>query len=171
MANELFNPTQLLAVLEDMAADIEQGYKDTLARNGHIASGSLVDSISTEVEVRGSHYLVWLDMRDYWRFVEQDTRPHWPPMQAILEWIRIKPVIPRPDDRGRIPTPKQLAFLIGRAMAGLSPNQAQLKNPRGGTTGTHDLEKTIDSVLAFYTDKLSEALAEDAERYITAWIP
>lgn len=169
--NELFNPTQLLAVLDDLAADIEAGYRDTLERNGHVASGALLDSISTEVEVRGAHYLVWLDMKDYWRYVEQDTRPHWPPRQAILEWIRVKPVIPRPDDSGRIPTPEQLAFLISRAMAGLSPNQPRLKNPKGGTTGTHDLEKTIDGVLAFYTERLSEALAEDAEQYITAWMP
>ena len=65
------------------------------------------------------------------------------------------------DKNGNLPTPKQLAFLIGRAMAGKSPNQASLKNPQGGTTGTHDLANTLEEVNKIYLEKIEEAILED----------
>ena len=93
------------------------------------------------------------------------------PKEAILQWIKIKPVIPRPDENGKIPTPEQLAFLIGRAMAGKSPNQENCKSPQGGTTGTWDFHKSLDAVLAFYTERLQEALHRDALNYIEKVMP
>lgn len=171
MADELFNPAELLAVLEDLAKDIRENYQDSLIRNGRWASGDLVESIYTEVEVRGSRYIVWLNMLDYWKYVEEGTKAHWPPRDAILSWIKAKPIIPRPDSRGRIPKPEQLAFLISRAMAGKSPNQANTKNPQGGTKGTHDLRKVKNAVLSMYEERLTEALHRDALNYIEKVLP
>ena len=145
---ELLELTELQKVLKDFATDIRDRYRDVLAHNDHIASRKLVDSIKTQV------------------VVGEDTPPHWPPRDAILKWIDVKPIIPRPDDNGRIPSPKQLAFLIGRAMAGKSPNQEKLKNPNGGTTGTHDLAQTKDDILPWWRDQISQALGHDMENYI-----
>ena len=158
-------------VLQDLARDAEEGYKDLLRQHDHIASGALLDSISTDIEVNGTTYTVWMNMADMWKYVEYDTKPHWPPRDAILKWISIKPVIPRPDKNGKIPSPQTLAFLIGRAMAGKSPNQANLKNPHGGTTGTHDFRTSRDGVVAFYTERLLEALHRDALNYIEKVMP
>lgn len=166
MMNDLFNPEALLEVLQDLARDVREGYADTLERNGRRASGTLIDSLSTTIEVRGTTYTVWLNLADYWKYVEYDTKAHWPPREAILRWIKVKPIIPRPDAKGRIPKPETLAFLIGRAMAGKSPNQPFLKNPQGGTTGTHDLAKTLDAVLPVYEERLLEALHRDTLAYI-----
>ena len=55
---------------------------------------------------------------------------------------------------GKLPTTKQLAYLIGRKIA------------TEGTTGTHDLEKTKTDILSWYKDKLSEALGHDVSNYI-----
>ena len=162
----LFEPTELLAVLQDLARDAKEGYRDLLEQHDHIASGELYKSISTTIEVEGSTYIVWMEMADIWKYVEYDTKPHWPPREAILNWIKIKPVIPRPDENGKIPSPETLAFLIGRAMAGKSPNQPYLKNPKGGTTGTHDFRTSRDAVVAFYEERLKEALHRDALEYI-----
>ena len=110
-------------------------------------------------------------MADYWKFVEEDTKPHWPPLDAILSWIRVKPIIPRPDANGKIPTPATLAFLIGRAMAGKSPNQANCKNPQGGTTGTHDLRDTERAVIPMYVERLQEALHRDTLIFLEKILP
>ena len=175
MAEELFNPSELMAVLRDLANDVREGYKETLERNGRKATGDLINSIHTEIEVNGTRYIVWMEWDDpggdYWKYVEEDTKPHWPPRDAILKWIRVKPIIPRPDANGRIPKPEQLAFLISRAMAGKSPNQANCKSPKGGTIGSHDLRKSEDAVLAFYQERLTEALHRDCLNYLEKVMP
>ena len=163
---ELLELTELQKVLQDFASDIRDRYRDVLAHNDHIASRKLVDSIKTQVVVGDNAYEVTMTLEDYWKYVEEDTPPHWPPRDAILKWIEVKPIIPRPDDNGRIPSPKQLAFLIGRAMAGKSPNQEKLKNPNGGTTGTHDLARTKEDILPWWREQISIALGHDMENYI-----
>ena len=163
---ELLELTELQKVLQDFATDIRDRYRDVLANNDHIASRKLVDSIKTQVVVGDNAYEVTMTLEDYWKYVEEDTPPHWPPRDAILKWIEVKPIIPRPDDNGRIPSPKQLAFLIGRAMAGKSPNQEKLKNPNGGTTGTHDLKQTKEDILPWWGEQISQALGHDIENYI-----
>ena len=169
---ELFDTTELMSVLQDLARDAEEGYKDLLRQHDHIASGALLDSISTDIEVNGTTYTVWMNMADMWKYVEYDTKPHWPPKEAILNWIKIKPIIPRPDPlTGRRPTQNQLAYLIRRAMAGESPNQADLKNKHGGTTGTHDFRTSRDGVVAFYEERLLQALHRDALNYIEKVLP
>ena len=159
MAEPLFNPSNLLRILEDLAKDIRENYKDHLEQHDRVASGDLLRSISTEIEVSGTTYIVWLNLADYWKYVEYDTKPHWPPKDAIDRWIFIKPVIPRPDKNGHIPTPEQLSFLIRRKIA------------EDGTKGTHDLRDTENAVLPMYEERLLEALERDALEYIEKVLP
>lgn len=159
MADGLFNPANLLLVLEDLAKDIRENYKEHLELHDRIASGELLNSVSTTVEVNGTTYSVWISLADYWKYVENDTKPHWPPKAAIDRWIEIKPVIPRPGKDGRIPTPEQLSFLIRRKIATV------------GTKGSHDLRDTERAVLPFYEERLLEALERDALNYIEKVLP
>lgn len=156
MANELINFESLQKTLQDFAVDIRDRYKDVLKNNGHFTqySHQLYDSITTRLEVNGTSYQVKMDLLDYWKYVENDTKPHFPPPSAILQWIQVKPIIPRPNEKGITPTNNQLAYLIGRKIA------------TEGTTGTHDLEKSKEDVLAWYKDKIEEALGHDMENYI-----
>ncbi len=159
MADTLMNLTQLAGILQDLARDIAQGYKDELTAHGHYTTRGpeahrLLDSIRTEVVVDGSAYEIRMTLMDYWKYVENDTRPHWPPPGVIAKWIEIKPVIPRPDASGRIPSPKSLEYLIRRKIS------------RVGTKGTHDLETTKDAVITAYRDKLEAALQRDLYDYI-----
>lgn len=159
MADTLMNLTQLAGILQDLARDIAQGYKDELTAHGHYTTlgpdaHRLLDSIRTEVVVDGSAYEIRMTLMDYWKYVENDTRPHWPPPGVIAKWIEIKPVIPRPDASGRIPSPKSLEYLIRRKIS------------RVGTKGTHDLETTKDAVITAYRDKLEAALQRDLYDYI-----
>lgn len=154
MANELFNTTYLQLALGQLAEDVKAGYVDQLAKHDRHASGNLMSTVRAEVEVNGTRYAAVLYLQDYWKYVEEGTEPHWPPRQAILDWIKIKPVIPRPDDRGRIPTPEQLAFLISRKIS------------REGTEGSHDLQTTEDAVIPMWEERLLDALQRDTLEYI-----
>ena len=151
---ELLDLTELQRVLQDFASDIRDRYKDVLANNDHIASRKLVDSVKTQVVVGDTYFEVTMTLEDYWKYVENDTKPHFPPPDAILRWIEVKPVIPRPGSNGKIPTPKQLAYLICRKIS------------IEGTTGTHDLAKTKEDILPWWREQISLALGHDMENYI-----
>lgn len=156
--------------LMDYGVSLRDAYKDGLLQNDRRATGDLLNSIEVGIEVGEREFTVYLDLADYWKYVEDDTPPHFPPLDKIKDWIRAKPINALPDSRGRIPTPDQLAFLIGRAMAGLSPNQPTLKNPNGGTTGTHDLEDAQDRVWTWFEEELGNALLDDVAGDIDAFI-
>lgn len=145
----------VLAVLQDYAAEVRNLYQDNLIRHDRIASGGLLNSAECRVNIGDRSYEVVMTLEDYWRYVEEDTRPHWPPVDAILRWVQIKPVIPRPDAAGCIPTPRQLAYLIGRKIA------------REGTEGSHDLADAVVQMNERYRERLSEALGADVSEYIT----
>lgn len=166
--NELIDFTELEQVMRDLAHDVQEGYKGTLQADNHITarSGKLFKSVRTEVVVGESAYEITMTLEDYWKYLENGTPAHWPPISAILNWISIKPIVPRPDEFGRVPSERSLAFLIARAMAGQSPNQPFLKNPQGGTQASHGLQRTIDAVLPMYQERLSRALSADVGRYI-----
>lgn len=159
---ELMDFSRTEAVLNELAEEIRRNYREHLMDEGHYTTlGSelrLVDSIEAQVTFNGQEFVGTLTMNDYWKYVEEDTAPHWPPRDAILRWVEIKPVIPRPDSRGRIPSPQQLAFLIGRKIA------------QTGTEGTHDLQKSKDAIIPFYVPKIQEALRQDLYEYITKYM-
>lgn len=148
---ELINLEHVRGVLEEYAQAVRNLYQDNLIRSDRIASGDLLNSVEYRVIQDGTEYEVQLSLAEYWKYVEYDTKPHWPPVSAIREWIRVKPVLPRPDANGRIPTPQSLAFLIGRKIS------------REGTEGSHDLERAIDAVNREYRDKLVIALSQDTD--------
>ena len=159
---QLLDFTELQQVLQDLANDIRDNYKEHLQFNDRYTEKGvpegykqrLIDSVKTQVVVGERAWEITMTLNDYWKYVEDDTRPHWPPLTKIREWVTIKPVIPRPDADGRIPTTESLAFLIGRAIS------------RHGTEGTHDLQKVKDGVIPFYKEKISLALGHDMENYI-----
>ena len=152
--NELLDTTELEQALRELGEDIRQGYIETLLRNDRKATGALIDIPPAIVEVQGTVYEVKLSLQDYWKYVEEGTKPHWPPRSAILKWIQAKPVIPRPDRNGRIPSQQSLAFLISRKIA------------REGTEGSHDLQKTKDAILPYWEQRLQGVLARMWTRYL-----
>ena len=159
---QLIDFTELQQVLQDLANDIRDNYKEHLQFNDRytekgVPSGysqRLIDSVKTQVVMGDRAWEITMTLNDYWKYIEDDTKPHFPPPQKILEWVQIKPVIPRPDANGRIPSQKSLAFLIGRAIN------------ENGTTGTHDLEKTKDGIIPWYKQRIAAALGRDMEHYI-----
>lgn len=144
------------AVLHEYAETVRDLYKEKLVEADRLASEDLYNSIEAQVVVNGTEYLVQVRALDYWKYVEWDTKPHWPPVQSLLRWIRVKPVLPRSG--GGVPRPQQLAYLIGRKIA------------REGTKGSHDLALASTETNRRFRDAINEALAQDAQQFVTVWI-
>lgn len=150
--DKLIDLPHVQAVMEEMAIAIRNEYQDNLIRNDRIASGDLLNNIEYEVTRGDFTYTIYVKMKDYWYYVENGRKAgKWPPIQNILDWIKIKPVLPRPNAEGKLPTPQQLAFLIARKIG------------EEGTEGTQDLRKAADTIWDTFEDRLYEAIDEDVD--------
>ena len=106
-----------LTTIQDLINQFVLKLKETIANNGSNASGKLSKSIKGKVKQNGKFLEVSISLEDYWKYIEYGTRPHFPPVDKIKEWIRVKPILPRPLSNGKLPTNDQLAFLIGRKIS------------------------------------------------------
>jgi hypothetical protein len=142
-------------VLERYGAEFIELYKSNLVASGRPASGRLADSLSYKVDMGANVYAVDISLLDYWKYIESGTRPHWPPVSAIREWIKVKPVIPRPMANGKLPTESQLVFLIGRKIS------------RVGTEGINDFERANQEIFSRMEMSIAEAVTEDLQRQVS----
>ena len=171
MATDSLKFDNLIKVLEEYGKEAEALYKAKLTEGRppygtKNASGDLLNSVKWGMNVNGSKYEVTLSLADYWKYVEggtqgRETSPwgavypaHWPPVSAIRSWIDIKPVIPRPDKNGRIPTPDQLTYLIGR------------KIMRHGIEPFPALSRTVEELNAKYSERIAEAVTKDVAAFV-----
>lgn len=141
-------------VLEAYKAEFEAAYKKNLEADDRKATGNLINSISTTIRTNGTSINVILNVADYFRYVENGRGAgKFPPPDKILQWIQAKPVIPRPMANGKLPTEKQLAFLIGRKIA------------REGYEGKDSLKRTTEEVNEKYLPLLEDALLKDFDKF------
>lgn len=138
----------LQEALAQYAQAIADKYKTNLESSGRRATGQLITSVNTVVVVNENEFAIDLNLEDYWKYVEEGRGAgKFPPPDKILEWIRVKPILPTPLANGKLPTEQQLAFLIGRKIA------------NEGFEGTHDLQHTMEEV--DYEEIIVEALDKD----------
>lgn len=143
-------------VLERYGAEFIELYKLNLVESGRPASGKLAASLSYKVVLNERTFAVDISLLDYWKYIENGTRPHFPPISAIRDWIRVKPVLPRPFSNGKLPTESQLAFLIARKIS------------RVGTEGTNDFERANKELFGRMQMSIAEAVTEDLQRQVSA---
>ena len=164
---ELINFDERNKVLADYAKEAEEKYKYQISSlGGKNASRKLTDTIKSNVVVGDRAYEVTLNLQHYWKYIEGGRKGKtssppgakykaaFPPVNAILGWIQVKPIIPRPDANGKIPSPKSLAYLIGRKIEqeGIEPFPA--------------LKTTQEELDKLYHERLSAALGHDVSNYI-----
>lgn len=114
------------------------------------ASGKLVQSVNYEVKVDDDTFIVGLNLEEYWYYVEKGRKAgKFPPVENIMRWIKVKPVLPRPLKNGKLPSEKQLAYLIGRKIAD------------EGTQGQHIMERTVEEVNNEMLMSIKMAILED----------
>lgn len=153
--NALIQLPRTTEVLGRYGKEFIELYKGNLVASGRPASGDLIDSLRYEVKLNAQTFAVDIHLKDYWKYIEDGTRPHWPPVDAIRRWIEVKPVIPRPMANGKLPTPSQLAFLIGRKIS------------RVGTEGKDDFKRASDAIFERMEMSVALAVTEDLERQVS----
>ena len=138
---------QLAQILIDL-------YRQELTINSVNSSGSLYNTIKSQVVVDDQAISGDLILNDYWKYIEYGRKPgRFPNIQAIKGWIKQKPVIPT-GKLGKLPTTDQLAFLISKKIA------------TKGIQGKNLLEKAIDILEKQYNNKLEDAVTKDVTKEI-----
>lgn len=145
----------LKKALDIFINDLIQTYKGLLIRDDKKASGNLINSIKPiEIEFSNNKMSGSISLASYWKYVEYGRKAgKFPPINKILKWIEIKPVIPRPNN-GIKPTNKQLAFLISRKIA------------RDGIKPGNQLEEALNLSWAKNKDNISYAISADLQEMI-----
>ena len=161
-------------VLNEFADYFIQLARDNLQANGSIASSELINSFDKKnvvVKIEEEYYSVSIELVAYWKYVEEGTGPehkpdarstYWPKIDAIKDWITVK----------HLPTDDvdTTAFLISRAIAGKSPNQANLKNPNGGIKAKPFFEPAKEEALSKFELAIDLAIEEDIDNYVISQI-
>lgn len=140
--------------INNICADLLERYKQSLKDNNHIASGNLYNTAKYKCSFDGKWFEVSFILDSTWRYLENGTKPHFPPIEAIERWITVKHIIPTTNS-GKIPSTKQLAFLIAR---GISKN---------GTKPTKLLQQTIDGaddLINLIVDEITKQLQEEINK-------
>lgn len=106
-----------LTTIKKITDDFVVELKNKLTANKTNASGTLSNSIRGIVKQNDKYIVISIQLEDYWKYIENGTKPHWPPLLVIKRWISVKPVLPRPLPNGKLPTANQLAFLIARKIS------------------------------------------------------
>ena len=136
-------------VLKEYAIELRNTLQDSYINDDRIATGDLLNSVEYIIEKDDRQIEVSLELKEWWKYVEEDTKPHFPPPDAMLNYIKAKPILPKPDRNGKLPTPNQLAYLIGRKISEV------------GTTGTHNVRDTVRLINERYEEKIGQAISED----------
>lgn len=151
--------TNLFNTLNEYCEKFKELYVENLKNDDRVASDQLINSVKTEVKAGNDTFEVVLQVADYYQWIENGRKAgKFPPVNAILDWIKVNNILPTPDKNGKLPTEKQLAFLIGRA----------IKDK--GYDGGHYVKKTMDALNTEYINRLHEALQKDFDEYsIKIW--
>lgn len=147
--------THLTQVLNKYGDYFIQEARRNLGKNRSYASGFLGDTMEKIITIDERGYKVEIKLADYWEYVENGRKPgKFPPVNRIKEWIMIKPVRPRPDGNGHLPTVNQLTFLIGR----------KIKNE--GIDPKPFFKPAEEDTYKYFEESIYNAIKEDIETWI-----
>ena len=144
--------TSEISVLVDK---ISNQYREALKER---RAGGRLESFSTEITIEDEHFKVYFNLEEYWKFVERGRAPgKQPPISAIENWIRIKPVIPNAVN-GKVPDTRQLAYLIARKIGRVGTPAFY---PLHTTLTSQDTENIISAIKQEIVKQIGEYLASD----------
>lgn len=177
--DDLIDLSEVQKVLQEYTEEAVKMYQYQLSLGNKAASRKLIDGVKSQVVVGENYYEVTLTLQEYWKYIEYGRqgklsspmkaypgaeppgKAAFPPVKAIMDWILVKPILPRPDGGGKMQKlkPKSLAYLIGRKIEqkGIEPHPA--------------LKTTQEELDKIYHEKLSVALGHDISNYIRKIIP
>lgn len=147
------------AVLTEWADLFVNTYKDNLDLYGVNSTSNLSNSVTFTIDQNGDSWEVKLNILSYWKWIEYGRKPgKFPPVNAMIEYVRQKPIIPKPytlpSGRQLIPTENQIAFLIGRKIKedGIDPQPI--------------MKETMFELQQMLIDKLTKAFRDDINEHL-----
>ena len=124
-----------------------------------VASGTLEKSLKYRLQIKGQSINISIYAKgkasNYFLARENGRRPgKQPPVDAILEWMRIKPIKLRDKESGKFQKTtealkRQVAFLIARKIG------------RDGIKGWHAFDYAMENIWDEYEAKVVEAYGKD----------
>ena len=152
---------QVNSTIQEITDRMLELYRNKLIDKNINASNILSDSAEVIVEVNGTTLSVSFNLEEYWKFVEYGRRPgKRPPITAIEEWVTLKPIIPDPIN-GKIPSTKQLAFLISRKI-GMEGTKAQ--RPLESAVYSDSMELLINQLKNEIVGQLNEQISNEISK-------
>lgn len=149
----------MIEVTNDILQVINQiadAYRATLREDGKVASGKLVN-FSTDIQQSGKWFSIVFNLEDYWKYVENGRAAgKQPPLDAIEKWIAVKPIIPKAINN-KVPSTKQLAFLIARSIGerGIKPTKA-LQNTLNSSKVVELEDQLCDLILNQISEEINK---------------
>ena len=143
--------TNVVQFLNDFGKELADKYKRKLVNDDAIDTSKLLNSIRYIFNNNNTSFEISMEMAEYWKYVENGRKSgKFPPISEIREWVKVKPVIPRPYN-GKLPTENQLAFLIARSISkkGIRPRPI--------------FNDSLDDVMRDFENGLEDAFTKDVE--------
>ena len=144
-------------------------YKTLLKEDNKVASGDLLNSIQGEGRVDNNLYTFVININDYWKYVENGVngtavdngstysfKGKTVNIDAIERWIEVKPIVPH-SINNKVPSTKQLAYLISRSIArnGIKGGH-YLKNSLQSTDFIHNIIEEFSNKVNIEIDKITQ---------------
>jgi hypothetical protein len=142
--------------LYSFVTDFVETYKSLLIRDGKNPKGDLIRTLKPiGIEFTSNQMSGSIEIADYWKYVEYGRRPgKFPPPDAIIEWVKTRPVIPRAKNGLKPPTDKQISFLVSRKIS------------EKGIAAGNQYTKALDICWNRWKDKIEEAVSQDIQNYL-----
>ena len=151
----MFEFTNLQNALNEYADVFIERYQQNLDDKDANASGTLRNTITSNVLVDDLHYEVTLNLQGYYKFVQNGAGPGaFIPTDKLLEWINIRRILPRDGQ-----TLEQMARSIQYSI---------FKNGSKGFREHREnvFNNTLDELKTEYETKIQEALYTDIVDHI-----
>ena len=145
--------TNLTNTMEDYRKFLELATKDNTKHY------ELSNNIKFNLQVNDTVFEIEFQAPEYWKYANYGRGPgKFPPLDKIEDWIVRRKISPYPTKSGRVPTRKQLSFLIARKIA------------REGFEGSGFLQKSLKEQQDYWEDRISDAILRDIELQIMEWL-
>lgn len=145
----------LKQVLEEYGDWFIARYRENLSNGNHNATSTLSNTIEKIVEVGDDKFSVSVSLEDYWVYLDKGTRPHWCPIQPLIDWVQVKGIVPRAMSNGRVPTVSQLAHMV------------QHKIAKEGTPATNTFTDAKQATYEHFEEAIALAIQEDVDEWVT----
>ena len=134
--------TKLHKVLNDYADYFIQNARNKIGANNSYATGKLGDTLDKVIEITDDRMSVKIKLQDYWEYLDKGTKPHYPPIQAIKEWVEVKNI-------------------------DISPYAIQKSIGEKGTQPHPFFNESKDNIYKQFENKIIYAIEEDIAEWVT----